>query len=179
MIIFETKFNLHYTLLGILPERPMLIIRNSKGYKDRQVPISGKIIQMLLEYNRMYRPKIWLFQWQRNGEKYSERSLEQVLKNALLKAKIAKPVKLHWLRHSYATHLLEAETDLRYIQELLGHKSSKTTEIYTHVSQKKVCKKLKVPLMIYKNKFIFVEIIYTCFLPKGVQYIPIWMYLYT
>ena len=125
-------------------KRHMLIIRNSKGYKDRQVPISDKTIEMLREYYKMYRPKIWLFEGQNSGEKYSERSLEQILKKALLKAKIAKPVTLHWLRHSYATHLLEAGTDLRYIQELLGHKSSKTTEIYTHVSQKSL-QKIKSP----------------------------------
>jgi integrase/recombinase XerD len=117
-------------------KRHMLIIRHSKGYKDRQVPISDKTIDMLREYYKMFRPKIWLFEGQKIAEKYSERSLEQILKKALLKARIAKPVTLHWLRHSYATHLLESGTDLRYIQELLGHKSSKTTEIYTHVSQK-------------------------------------------
>jgi len=77
-----------------------------------------------------------LFEGQKIAEKYSERSLEQILKKALLKASIAKPVTLHWLRPSYATYLLESGTDLRYIQELLVHKSSKTTEIYTHVSQK-------------------------------------------
>ena len=117
-------------------KRYMLIIRNSKGYKDRQVPISDKTIEMLREYYKMYKPKIGLFEGQKIAEKYSERSLEQILKKVLLKARIAKPVTLHWLRHSYATHLLESGTDLRYIQELLGHKSSKTTEIYTHVSQK-------------------------------------------
>lgn len=125
-------------------KRHMLIIRNSKGYKDRQVPISDKIIEMLREYYKMYRPKIWLFEGQKTGEKYSETSLQEVLKSAIKNAGIKKPVTLHWLRHSYATHLLEAGTDLRYIQELLGHKSSKTTEIYTHVSQSSL-QKIKSP----------------------------------
>jgi integrase/recombinase XerD len=81
---------------------------------------------------------------QKAGERYNERSLASVLKQALAKTNISKPVTLHWLRHSYATHLLEAGTDLRYIQELLGHKSSKTTEIYTHVSTKSI-QKIKSP----------------------------------
>ena len=125
-------------------KRHMLIIRNSKGYKDRQMPISDKTIEMLREYYKTYKPQTWLFEGQKSGEKYSEESLAKVLKNAVNKANIRKTVTLHWLRHSYATHLLEAETDLRYIQELIGHKSSKTTKIYTHVSQKSL-QKIKSP----------------------------------
>lgn len=125
-------------------KRYMLIIRNSKGYKDRQIPISDKTIEMLRDYYKAYKPKIWLFEGQKSRKKYSEESLAKVLKHAVNRANIKKPVTLHWLRHSYATHLLEAGTDLRYIQELLGHKSSKTTEIYTHVSQKSL-QKIKSP----------------------------------
>lgn len=119
-------------------KRHLLIIRNAKGYKDRVVPISEKLIEMLRAYYKKYKPKIWLFEGQKIGEQYSEESLAKVLKNALTLCNIKKPVTLHWLRHSYATHLLESGTDLRYIQELLGHKSSKTTEIYTHVTQKSI-----------------------------------------
>lgn len=86
----------------------------------------------------MYQPKIWLFEGQTEGKPYSSRSLQQVLKQAVKKAKIKKPVTLHWLRHSYATHLLENGTDVRYIKELLGHNSLRTTEIYTHVSRRDI-----------------------------------------
>ena len=88
----------------------------------------------------MFKPKEWLFEGQNNNKPYDARSLSNVLKQALGKTNINKPVSLHWLRHSYATHLLEAGTDLRYIQEILGHSSSKTTEIYTHVSTRNIQK---------------------------------------
>ena len=93
---------------------------------------------MLRDYYRVYKPSVYLFEGQTAGKRYSEKSLQSVLKQALQKANNTKPVSLHWLRHSYATHLLESGTDLRYIQELLGHNSSKTTEIYTHVSTKNI-----------------------------------------
>lgn len=119
-------------------KRKLLIIRQSKGKKDRITPISEKIIVLLREYFKIYKPSTWLFEGQVVGSKYSERSIEEVLKKSVTLAKINKPVTLHWLRHSYATHLLESGTDLRYIQELLGHNSSKTTEIYTYVSTKNI-----------------------------------------
>ncbi|WP_411377712.1 tyrosine-type recombinase/integrase [Flavobacterium psychrophilum] len=127
---------LHLKPTDIDSKRGIVIIRQSKGKKDRIAPLSPKILVMLREYYSNYKPKSWLFEGQIPGETYSEKSLQNVLKQALEKAKIAKPVSLHWLRHSYATHLLESGTDLRYIQELLGHSSTKTTEIYTHVSTK-------------------------------------------
>jgi integrase/recombinase XerD len=116
--------------------RNIVLLKNAKGKKDRIAPLSPKILEMLREYYIGFKPKTWLFEGQVAGEHYSEQSLQSVLKQALQKAGIKKPVTLHWLRHSYATHLLESGTDLRYIQELLGHSSSKTTEIYTHVSTK-------------------------------------------
>ncbi|RTY97431.1 integrase [Flavobacterium sp. RSP49] len=116
--------------------RNIVLLKNAKGQKDRIVPLSLKILEMLREYYKVYRPISYLFEGQIKGQPYDDRSLQQVLKQALQKAGITKPATLHWLRHSYATHLLESGTDLRYIQELLGHSSSKTTEIYTHVSTK-------------------------------------------
>jgi integrase/recombinase XerD len=135
---------LNLTLKDVLSDRHLLFIRQSKGKKDRMLPKSDKLISMLREYYRAYKPKTWLFEGQNPGEQYSERSLQLVLNQALNKARINKPVTLHWLRHSYATHLLENGTDLRYIQELLGHSSSKTTEIYTHVSTHSI-QKIKSP----------------------------------
>ena len=136
-------------LLYLKPEhvdskRNVLIIKAAKGKKDRIAPLSDKTVELLRDYYKLYKPTNWLFEGQSKGEQYSDRSLESVLKQALAKTKINKPVTLHWLRHSYATHLLEAGTDLRYIQEILGHKSSKTTEIYTHVSTKSL-QKIKSP----------------------------------
>lgn len=117
-------------------KRNIILIKNAKGKKDRIVPLSLKILEMLRNYYLLYKPTTYLFEGKIEGQPYDDRSLQQVLKNALLKSNVKKPVTLHWLRHSYATHLLESGTDLRYIQELLGHSSSKTTEIYTHVSTK-------------------------------------------
>ena len=120
-------------------KRMQLTIKKSKGGKDRITPLSETILELLRQYYQEYKPKDYLFEGQ-SGEQYSERSLALVLKKACHLAGIKKQVNLHMLRHSYATHLLESGTDLRYIQELLGHKSSRTTEIYTHVSQKSINK---------------------------------------
>lgn len=121
-------------------KRGLVIIKQAKGKKDRVVPLSHKILELLREYYLVYKPKAWLFEGQPRGTCYDERSLQAVLKQSIQKANISKPVTLHWLRHSYATHLLESGTDLRYIQELLGHSRSTTTEIYTHVSNKELQK---------------------------------------
>lgn len=124
--------------INIDSKRNIVLLKNSKGKKDRIAPLSPKILEMLREYYKVYKPTTYLFEGTITGEPYSDKSLQQVLKQALQKARITKPATLHWLRHSYATHLLESGTDLRYIQELLGHNSSKTTEIYTHVSTKSI-----------------------------------------
>jgi len=125
-------------LSDIDSNRGVINIKQSKGNKDRVVPISEKVIGMLREYVVVYRPVRFLFEGQESGRGYSPASIEKVLKESCKRAGISKPVSLHWLRHSYATHLLESGTDLRYIQELLGHSSSRTTEIYTHVSLKSI-----------------------------------------
>ena len=119
-------------------KRNIVLLKNAKGKKDRIVPLSPKILEMVREYYKVFKPTTYLFEGQIKGKPYDDRSLQQVLKQAIQKSGIRKPVTLHWLRHSYATHLLESGTDLRYIQELLGHNSNKTTEIYTHVSTKSI-----------------------------------------
>ncbi len=125
---------LNLKLTDIDSKRGLVIIRQSKGRKDRVAPLSEKILELLRAYYNAYKPNVWLFEGQDKKSQYDENSLSSVLKQTLEKCKINKPVSLHWLRHSYATHLLENGTDLRYIQEILGHSSSRTTEIYTHVS---------------------------------------------
>jgi integrase/recombinase XerD len=127
---------LNLKLTDIDSKRGLIMIRRGKGKKDRIVPLSQKILGMLRDYYTAYTPKEWLFEGGDKKSRYDERSLQQVLKKCLEKTGINKPATLHWLRHSYATHLLENGTDLRYIQEILGHSRSTTTEIYTHVSNK-------------------------------------------
>lgn len=132
-------------LINLKPEhidskRNLLLIKSAKGFKDRIAPLSNKTLEILRTYYGTFKPERYMFEGQYKGEPYDARSLQLVLKTALSKTQITKPVTLHWLRHSYATHLLESGTDLRYIQEILGHKSSKTTEIYTHVSTRSIQK---------------------------------------
>lgn len=129
---------LHIQPRDIDANRGIISIRKGKGRKDRIVPLSQQLLVELREYYKAFRPKKWLFEGQSEGQPYSATSFRKVLKSACKKAKINKPVTTHWLRHSFATHLLESGTDLRYIQVLLGHKSSRTTEIYTYVSTKSI-----------------------------------------
>jgi integrase/recombinase XerD len=116
-------------------ERNILHIREGKGMVDRFVPVPDKVWVKVEEYTRAYKPREYLFEGQTGG-RYSSESVYHVFKEAMFKAGIKKDVGVHSLRHSYATHLHENGLDIRYIQELLGHKSSRTTEIYTHVSRR-------------------------------------------
>jgi len=111
----------------------LIHIRNAKGRKDRSVMLSAKLLETLREYFKQYRPKVYLFGGQRKAQ-YSAKSVQNIVKQTAQKAKITRPVTPHILRHSFATHLIEDGTDIRYVQELLGHNSIRTTEIYTHVT---------------------------------------------
>jgi integrase/recombinase XerD len=129
--------SIHLELNDIDRSRGLITIRQSKGKKDRHVPLSPKINILLNTYIETYKPRKYLFEGQAGGL-YSDRSIQNILKHACEKAGITKHTTVHTLRHSFATHLLEKGTDLRFIQEILGHSSSKTTEIYTHVSNKMI-----------------------------------------
>lgn len=122
-------------LTDIDSKRMQIRVEQSKGKKDRYTLLSPKTLHLLREYFLIYKPKKWLFEGQ-NGDKYSDRSIQNILRMAIEKTSIKKRVTVHTLRHSFATHLLENGTDLRYIQSLLGHESSKTTEVYTHITTK-------------------------------------------
>ena len=115
--------------------RMQVLIEAAKGKKDRYVNLPESILEPLRLYYHNYRPRIYLFEGQFGGQ-YTIRSVQQVFKAAMLKAGINKSVGIHGLRHSFATHLLEAGTDMVFIQKLLGHSNIKTTEIYAQISRK-------------------------------------------
>ena len=116
-------------------KRNLIHVKSAKGKKDRTTLLSQKLLVMLREYYIEYRPKEYLFEGE-SGRQYSVKSIQNVFNKALKRSGIRKKATVHSLRHSFATHLLERGADLRYIQELLGHSSSKTTEIYTHITKK-------------------------------------------
>lgn len=124
---------LELKISDIQSDRKLILVRNSKGNKDRNTILGDKTLDILRQYYKVYRPKGYLFEGS-NGGQYSSTSIQKILKKALIIAKVSKPATIHTLRHSFATHLLEKGTNLRYIQTLLGHSSPKTTEIYTKVS---------------------------------------------
>ena len=127
---------LNLKLIDVDGDRLMLHIRQSKGKKDRMVPIPATLLKAMREHYKKELPEMYVFESTVKGKPYSASSLQKILHRACDKVGLSskKTVTLHTLRHSYATHLLEAGVDLRYIQVLLGHSSSKTTELYTHVS---------------------------------------------
>lgn len=116
-------------------KRMVIRVERGKGNKDREVPLPDQLLPLLREYYRAYQPRTYLFEGQQKGTPYSSKSLQLVIAKAAQKAGICRRVTPHMLRHSYATHLLESGADIRYIQDLLGHKSIRTTEIYTHIAR--------------------------------------------
>ncbi|WP_408894389.1 tyrosine-type recombinase/integrase [Paenibacillus taichungensis] len=126
-------------------ERQTLIVRQGKGQKDRRTLLSNIAWEIVQEYIKEYRPQRWLFPGQSSDRHLTERSVQKVFEEARQRAGIDKKVSIHALRHSFATHLLENGTDLRYIQELLGHTSARTTQRYTHVSTKDI-QRIQSPL---------------------------------
>ena len=122
-------------LSDLQPTQNRLYVRGGKGKKDRCTLLSAKVWGQLKTYIELYNPVEWVFEGQTGGQ-YSERSLQEIFTKAKLRSNVNPGATVHTLRHSFATHLLEKGVDLRYIQELLGHESSKTTEIYTHITHK-------------------------------------------
>lgn len=121
-------------------QRGLIKVNQGKGKKDRVTLLSEKMLEILRVYYKSYKPDYWMFPGGDTERPITTRSIQNVFERACKKANINSKATVHWLRHSFATHLLESGVDLRYIQELLGHASSKTTEIYTHVSSKEIAK---------------------------------------
>ena len=120
--------------------RMQIFIQKSKGKKDRYVNLSPILLDILRGYIKLYkpRPKLYLFESDYSFEAYPIRTIQQIFTNAKKKAGISKDVGIHSLRHSFATHLLEKGTDIRYIKDILGHFDIKTTERYLHVARQKL-----------------------------------------
>ncbi|MCT4685889.1 site-specific tyrosine recombinase/integron integrase [Vallitalea sp.] len=163
-VLTSLKNNKHKTLLALIyssglrvgevvklkindvdSQRMLIKIEKGKGNKDRYVMLSESILLQLRRYYKEYRPNKWLFEGADEDKHITERTVQRIFKNACEKGCVTKKVSVHSLRHSFATHLLENGTDIRYIQELLGHACSKTTEIYTHVTNKNIMN-IKSPL---------------------------------
>lgn len=123
----------------ILYDKNLIFVRGAKGKKDRTTLLAGFMKELLAHYIETYKPNYWLFEGSKR-QPYSTSSVRAIIKKSAMLAEIEQNVSSHMLRHSFATHLLEQGVDLRYIQTLLGHASSKTTEIYTHVSNKDFAK---------------------------------------
>lgn len=121
-------------------KRMQILVKSAKGKKDRYVNLSPVLLDILRSYIKEYkpRPKVYLFESEQTQTAYPTRTIQQIFSNAKQKAGIRKEVGIHSLRHSFATHLLDKGTDIRYIKDLLGHFNIKTTERYLHVSRKQL-----------------------------------------
>ena len=124
-------------LSDIDSENMRVFIKGGKGKKDRITILSRYLLKLLREYYKAYRPKKYLFEGP-SGKPYSASSTRKVFQRACKKAGTNRHVTVHTMRHSFGTHLIEEGTNLRYVQTLMGHNSPKTTELYTHVSNKKL-----------------------------------------
>jgi site-specific recombinase XerD len=120
--------------------RMQILVANAKGKKDRYVNLSPVLLDVLRTYVKNYRPapKEYLFESEQTGRAYPTRTIQRIFQLAKAKARISKDVGIHSLRHSFATHLLERGTDIRYIKDLLGHFNIRTTERYLHVAKEKM-----------------------------------------
>lgn len=121
-------------------DRHLIKVRGGKGRKDRYTVLSDRALDVLRDYYLSWRPEYYLFPGSKKGSHLSTRSVQSVVFEARKRSGIKKKFSTHVLRHSFATHLLENGTDLRYIQELLGHKSARTTQIYTHVTRRDIAR---------------------------------------
>jgi site-specific recombinase XerD len=121
-------------------QRMQIFIERAKGKKDRYVNLSPILLDILRNYHKEYvpKPKVYLFESEQTFSAYPARTIQQIFSNAKNKAGIKKDVGIHSLRHSFATHLLDKGTDIKFIKDLLGHFNIKTTEIYLHVSKEKL-----------------------------------------
>jgi integrase/recombinase XerD len=136
-LIYSSGLRISEAIELLLPDidskRMVIHIRDGKGNRDREIMLSKKILDLLRNYYIAYKPERFLFEGE-HGLPYSARSINAFFARSKLKAGINKPATVHTLRHSFATHLLENGTDIRIIQQLLGHKNSRTTQIYTHIT---------------------------------------------
>ena len=135
---------LNMRLHDIRSTESLIYIRNGKGKKDRRVPLSAKLLEILRAYYKSYQPRIYVFEGPKGG-RYSSSSASQMLQRSAKRAGISCKITLHSLRHSFATHLTNKGVNIQYLQEILGHNSPKTTMIYTHLSGKDISK-IRSPL---------------------------------
>ncbi|MCP4602994.1 MAG: tyrosine-type recombinase/integrase [Proteobacteria bacterium] len=141
----RTSEAIQLRISDLLSDRSQIRVRGGKGKKDRYTILADKTLHLLRTYYQVYRPGEWLFPGKRAGTHMSRSTAERIFERAQVKAKINTDATIHTLRHSFATHLLEDGVNLRYIQELLGHSSIRTTQRYTHVSKHRVSE-VKSPL---------------------------------